>query len=119
MPYYGHVLFYFKIIIFFKKYFTNIILYDKFDHSSSHFLDFDIEKILGGVIFMLIQLENVSKTFKVAERGSTFREVLLSFIRRRYKEVHALKKVSFNINEGEIVRIHRSEWSTVNPQQSK
>ena len=60
---------------------------------------------------MLIHLENVSKTFKVAERGSTIKDVLVSFIRRKYKEVHALKNVSFKIKEGEIVRIHWSEWS--------
>ena len=30
-----------------------------------HFLDL-LRKILGGVIFMLVHLENVSKTFKVA-----------------------------------------------------
>ena len=59
---------------------------------------------------MLIQLENVCKTFKVAERGSTIKDVLLSFIHRRYKEVQALKGISFKIREGEIVRIHRSEW---------
>ena len=51
---------------------------------------------------MLIHLENVSKTFKVAERGSTFKDVLLSFIHRRYKEVHALKNVSFKIKEEKL-----------------
>ena len=73
-----------------------------------HFVDFDIEKILGGVFFMLIHLENVSKTFKVAERGSTFKEVLKAFFRRKYKKIHALSNVSFNIKEGEIVRLHRA-----------
>ena len=52
---------------------------------------------------MLIHLENVSKTFKVAERGSTFKEVLRSFVRRKYKEVHAISDISFDIKEGEIV----------------
>ncbi len=66
---------------------------------------------------MLIHVENISKTFKVAERGSTMREVFKSFFHRKYKEIHALKNVSFDIKEGEIVRLHRSEWSTVNPQQ--
>ena len=60
---------------------------------------------------MLIHVENLSKTFKLAERGSTIREVLSSFIHRRYKSIYALKNVSFDIQEGEIVRIHRSEWS--------
>ncbi len=52
---------------------------------------------------MLIHLENVSKTFKVAERGSTFKEVLKSFVRRKYREVHAISDISFDIKEGEIV----------------
>ena len=60
---------------------------------------------------MLVHLENVSKTFKVAERGRTAKDVLLSFIRRRYKEIHAISNVSFDINEGEIVRLHWAEWS--------
>lgn len=55
---------------------------------------------------MLIHLENVSKTFKVAERGSTLKDVLQSFVHRKYKLIHALKNVSFDINEGEIVRLH-------------
>ena len=76
-----------------------------------HFLEFASRKFLGGVIFMLIHLENVSKTFKVAERGSTIKDVLLSFFHRRYREIHALQDVSFDIKQGEIVRIHRSEWS--------
>ena len=57
---------------------------------------------------MLIHLENVSKTFKVAERGSTIKDVLKSFVHRKYKLIHALKNVSFDIDEGEIVRLH---WS--------
>lgn len=85
--------------------------------SLSHFLGFDVEKILGGVIFMLVHLENISKTFKVAERGTGFREVMKSFIHRRYKEIHAISNVSFNIKEGEIVRLYRSKRSTANPPQ--
>jgi hypothetical protein len=60
---------------------------------------------------MLIHVENLTKTFKVAERGRTFKDVLKSFIRRKYKEVHAISNLSFNIKEGEIVRLHRTEWS--------
>ena len=60
---------------------------------------------------MLIHVENLSKTFFVAERGSTFKEVLKSFIHRKYKEVHAISNVSFDIKKGEIVRLHRAERS--------
>ncbi len=76
-------------------------------------------KILGGVIFMLIHVENLSKTFFVAERGSTIKEVLRSFVHRRYKEVHAIQNISFDIKKGEIVRIYRSESERENPQQLK
>ena len=57
-------------------------------------------------MFFLIHLENVSKTFKVAQRGSNQKDVLKSFFKKRYREVEALKDVSFDIKEGEIVRIH-------------
>ena len=66
---------------------------------------------------MLIHVENLSKTFFVAERGSTFKEVLKSFIHRRYKEIHAISNVSFDIKKGEIVRIYWSEPEQGNPQQ--
>ena len=59
---------------------------------------------------MFIHLENISKTFKVAERGTTVKDVFKSFIHRRYKEIHAIKDVSFDIAKGEIVRLHRAEW---------
>ena len=51
----------------------------------------------------MIHLENISKTFKVAERGSSSKDVLTSFFKKRYREVHALTDVSFDIKEGEIV----------------
>jgi ABC-2 type transport system ATP-binding protein len=54
----------------------------------------------------LIHLENVSKTFKVAQRSSNQKDVLKSFFKKRYREVEALKDVSFDIKEGEIVRIY-------------
>ncbi len=60
---------------------------------------------------MLIHVENLSKTFKVAERGSTLKEVFKSFFRRKYKEIHAIKNVSFDIKKGEIVRLHRAKRS--------
>lgn len=57
-------------------------------------------------MFFLIHLENVSKTFKVAQRSSNQKDVLKSFFKKRYREVEALKDVSFDIKQGEIVRIH-------------
>ena len=57
-------------------------------------------------MFLLIHLENVSKTFKVAQRSSNQKDVLKSFFKKRYREVEALKDVSFDIKQGEIVRIY-------------
>ena len=54
-------------------------------------------------VFFLIHLENISKTFKVATRGASTKEVIKSFFKKDYKEVHALTDVSLDINEGEIV----------------
>lgn len=54
----------------------------------------------------MIHLENISKTFKVAERSSDPKDVLKSFVKKRYREIHALQDVSFDIKKGEIVRIH-------------
>lgn len=51
----------------------------------------------------MIHLENISKTFKVATRNSSTKDVIKSFFKKDYKEVHALTDVSFDINKGEIV----------------
>ena len=54
-------------------------------------------------VFFLIHLENISKTFKVATRGASTKDVIISFFKKDYKEVHALTDVSLDISEGEIV----------------
>ena len=66
-------------------------------------------------MFYLIHLENVSKTFKVAQRGSSQKDVLKSFFKKEYREVEALKDVSFDIKEGEIVRIYTVRMVQVSP----
>ncbi|HOJ78601.1 MAG TPA: ATP-binding cassette domain-containing protein [Bacillota bacterium] len=52
---------------------------------------------------MLIAVENLTKTYKTYERGSTFRETLASLLVRKTKYVEALKGISFNIGKGELV----------------
>lgn len=54
----------------------------------------------------MIHLENISKTFKVAERSSDGKDVVKSFFKKRYREINALKDVSFDIKKGEIVRLY-------------
>lgn len=62
----------------------------------------------------MIHLENISKTFKVAGRSANVKDVLKSFIKKDYKEVHALQDVSFDIKEGEIVRLHTDQTVQAN-----
>lgn len=50
-----------------------------------------------------IIVDDISKTFKVAKRNSGLKSALKSFIKREYIAVEAVKNVSFEIDEGEIV----------------
>lgn len=50
-----------------------------------------------------IIVDDISKTFKVAKRNSGLKSALKSFIKREYSIVEAVKNVSFEIDEGEIV----------------
>ena len=50
-----------------------------------------------------IEVEHISKTFKVAKRKSGVKDAIKSFFRRDYKLVHAIQDVSFSIEKGEIV----------------
>lgn len=51
----------------------------------------------------MIEVENLSKTFKVAKRSENFLSSVKSLFKRKYILKQALKDVSFNITEGEIV----------------
>jgi len=51
----------------------------------------------------LIQVEGLSKTFKVAERSQGVGQAVKSLFHRKYKTVEALKDISFEIKPGEIV----------------
>ncbi|HWL93900.1 MAG TPA: ATP-binding cassette domain-containing protein [Phycisphaerae bacterium] len=50
-----------------------------------------------------IEVENLSKVFRVPEREAGFVASLRSVFRRRYKEVRAVDGIAFKIEEGEIV----------------
>jgi ABC-2 type transport system ATP-binding protein len=52
---------------------------------------------------MLITASDLSKTFRVAQKEPGFVNTLRHFVRRRYKQVEAVKRVSFAIEPGEIV----------------
>lgn len=50
-----------------------------------------------------IEVENISKTFKVAKKESGFKNSIKSFFKREYRYVNAIKDISFSIEKGEIV----------------
>ncbi len=50
-----------------------------------------------------ITIENLSKTYKVPEREGGFGAAVRSFFKRKYKDVEAVKQVSFSIEPGEVV----------------
>lgn len=51
----------------------------------------------------MITMENVCKSYKVAKRNAGFGEACKALFHREYDIVHALKDVSFTINDGEMV----------------
>ena len=51
----------------------------------------------------MIELENVTKTYKVSKRDAGIKSAFKSYFKREYTEVKALENISFNINEGEMV----------------
>ncbi len=50
-----------------------------------------------------IEVNNISKTFKVAKRKSGIKATLKSFFKRDYIYVNAIKDISFSIEKGEII----------------
>ncbi len=50
-----------------------------------------------------ISVENLNKTFKIAQRGSGLKEAFRSLFKRDYKYINAVNDISFEIDEGEIV----------------
>lgn len=51
----------------------------------------------------MITMENVCKSYKIAKRNAGFVEACKALFKREYEEIHALKDVSFTINDGEMV----------------
>ena len=50
-----------------------------------------------------INVDGISKSFKVAKRNSGLKAALKSFFKREYVTVDAVKNISFKIEKGEIV----------------
>lgn len=51
----------------------------------------------------MIEVENLSKSFKIYKRDAGFKAALRSMVHREYTTIEALKDVSFTIGDGEIV----------------
>ncbi|MBR6776348.1 MAG: ATP-binding cassette domain-containing protein [Clostridia bacterium] len=51
----------------------------------------------------MIELKNISKTFKVAKRSAGFTEAVKGLFKKDYTYTNALQDVSFTINDGEMV----------------
>jgi len=50
-----------------------------------------------------ITVDNLSKTYQVSEREGGFGAAVRGFFKRTYRDVHAVEKVSFQIEPGEVV----------------
>lgn len=51
----------------------------------------------------MIEVQHLSKTFRVAKRGAGFGQALKSLFCKEYEEIKALDDISFSIREGEMV----------------
>ena len=51
----------------------------------------------------IIEVKNLSKTFKVKLKDKGLKGSLKSIIKPKYKTVHAVKNISFEVEKGEIV----------------
>lgn len=56
---------------------------------------------MGGIV--MIKLKGINKTFKVAKRSSGISAAFKAFFKREYTYVHALKDISFDISDGEMI----------------
>lgn len=51
----------------------------------------------------VIEVKNISKTFKVKLKEKGLKGSLKSIVKPKYKKVQAVKNISFNIEKGEMV----------------
>ncbi|MFB6100583.1 MAG: ATP-binding cassette domain-containing protein, partial [Candidatus Nanohalobium sp.] len=51
----------------------------------------------------LIKSEDLSKTFRIYQRGEGIKGYLKSFVKREYEEVHAVEDLNLEIEEGEMI----------------
>jgi ABC-2 type transport system ATP-binding protein len=61
------------------------------------------KQVLSLLFFMIIQVKNLSKTFRTQVKEGGVWGSFKAIFKRRYKYVHAVENVSFKINKGESV----------------
>ena len=54
---------------------------------------------------MFIQIKNISKSFKIFQRKAGLKAAFKSFLKRDYKNFHALQNINLEIEKGEIIGI--------------
>jgi ABC-2 type transport system ATP-binding protein len=53
--------------------------------------------------FIMIELKNITKSYRVRKRSAGFKNALKTFFKKDYEIIKALDNISFKINEGEMV----------------
>ena len=51
----------------------------------------------------MIEMKNVTKTFRVAKRSAGFSKAVKALFQKEYTDIHALQDVTFTIKDGEMV----------------
>ena len=51
----------------------------------------------------MIELNHISKTFRIAKRNAGMKEAVKALFRKEYTEIKALKDISFTVGDGEMV----------------
>ena len=54
---------------------------------------------------MIISIKDINKSFKLFKREAGLKGALKSFLKREYQQFHALRDISLDIDEGEIIGI--------------
>ena len=51
----------------------------------------------------IIEVNNITKSFRIVKKGSGLKESIKSFFKREYIQIDAVKDISFSIDKGEII----------------
>ncbi len=51
----------------------------------------------------IIRVEHLTKSYRSIERGHTFKDTLLSVFKPKWVDIHAVKEVSFQVEQGELL----------------